>query len=120
MIKIKRPPNNNDFLEKNDADFMKDSHNRDKAFVMLRMRAQRRKAKGMTREEFIDYARRRGFLKTEKDRQIVEDIIKKENLPHDKFYHRKPKRVRKLMGRGTEQDKRELEQLEKEGRLKEV
>ena len=85
MIKLTNPVNKH--VEKKDRDFMKDSFAQDKAQDDLRFKCQTLKGKGsLSREKFIDFAGKRGYLKTAMDKKIVEDIIIKEKLHHDKFY----------------------------------
>ena len=36
-----------------------------------------------TKGELIDFARRRGFLKTDADRRVVNDVIRKSRLPEN-------------------------------------
>ena len=125
MIKLKRPKNDNPFLQKKDKKFMKDSYNQDSAEYVLRKRVEWMKDKGisLSKESFIKYAARHGFLKTEKDKQIVDSVIKKEKLKTN-IYHKKgvdkdlEEKKRILMEKGTKKDITEFEEAFKHKKLK--
>lgn len=75
LNQIKRPEKE---VNIKDAEkFMKSSSNQDGAEFMLRQKA---KDKNWTRQEFIEHAKKHGYLKTEKDAQIVQHVIKKEKI----------------------------------------
>lgn len=92
---IKRPKNDNIKLQKNDDDFMKDSTNQAKAEIILQHRAD---SKNWTKQEFITHARKRGFLKTEQDRKIVESIVQKKGFKNIESKKSSPRRFPILTG----------------------
>jgi hypothetical protein len=75
-MKIKRPKKDNLMLQKKDNDFMKDSYNEASAEYILKDRVNMFDSK----EAFINHASKRGYLKTEKDKKIVESVLKKSGL----------------------------------------
>lgn len=71
----------NDIVKKTAEKFMQGSSNQDGAEYLLQ---QKIKDKDWTRQEFIEHAKKHGYLKTEKDAQIVEHVVRKNHLEDGK------------------------------------
>ena len=80
---LRRPKNDNAAIQLADNLFMKDSYAQSSVEYILLDRAKR----FSILEEFADHCRRRGYMKTETDRKIVDSVIRKsKHLKSDPDY----------------------------------
>jgi len=94
LNQIKNP--GNELNKKTAEKFMRGSSHQMGAEYMLLNKADQ---KNWTRQEFIEHAKKHGYLKTEKDAQILEHVIKKKKIKE--YPQMEERRQRKI-----EQEKR--------------
>ena len=83
-MNIKRPKNR--YLEKEQAKFMSQNDADVAARNNLLSEVRRRDLK--TKGELIDFAKQNGYLKTPRDRDVLNDVLRKSRLPDDHVYDR--------------------------------
>lgn len=96
MLKTTKPINL--YTQNTNEKFMKNSSNSDHAQMLVKERIGELRSKGLTRQETLDWLSRRGYLKTETDRKIVEGEMGKitdSNAERWKYKERMGERIRR-------------------------
>lgn len=94
---LKRPTNAH--IRKANADFMRTNHADQQARDNLLAEIPRRNIK--TQGELIDVANRYGYNKTPRDRDVLQDVLKKSHLPDDHIYDRQRRSMERNMKKQT-------------------
>ena len=118
---IRRPLKDSQLIVKKDVDFMSGLTNQAMAEAILQGKID--DGQFNYQEEFIEYARRRGYLKTEMDRKIVEHLLikNKETLTSNEMEYIKTKqgdwlrkkRIRAIVETATKNNPELVNGLEK-------
>jgi replication-associated recombination protein RarA len=98
VIRPRRPKNS--VLRKEQDKFMDENHADQQARDNLLMEIDRREIK--TQGELIDFADKYGYNKTQRDTEVVQDVIKKSKLPHDHVYDRERREMERDMKKKTQ------------------
>lgn len=85
-LSLRRPPNDNeDILKENNAFMNRNDHDQAARDVLIA----EAKSRGLkTKGELIRWARKHGYLKTARDRDVLNDVLFKLQLPEDLEYDR--------------------------------
>jgi len=81
-------------VQKNANDFMKDSGHQDHAQLLVKRDVGELKEMGFTKEEVVEKMAKKGFLKTETDRKILEGEIRKVKENPERYRENKQKEIK--------------------------
>jgi hypothetical protein len=97
------------YIRKKDEAFMREGGHRRAAYEALKSRIAVFERQGKNTGEFLEHARRRGFMKTESDMTVVDEVMKvaKKRLPSGEAEEKKENPVMKQVRRNWKKYKRE-------------
>ena len=110
-----RPPNDNSYLRAKDESFMRDNSHRKAAFNILCERIKIFEKQGKNAGEFLDHCRKRGYMKTQDDLEIVSKVMEKSKLIKGEAKTKKENKFMKQMreeGRKLKREKFEGKELQ--------